>query len=176
MGGDDRDQELVDLLRSIQPPRLATNYWVRIVGLFVETKEHLGIDVAKDMFKTVAAPSKKQQKLLQDKLLWITYESLQTGSKKLTLEQAAQQLYEIRKDGRPVFGASQDAIRKRLLREQRERRRLRDQAAQRLYEEFRKDGRPMSLEAIRERLLRAEIELAEGDPAATELIRKFLTK
>jgi hypothetical protein len=48
--------------------------------------------------------------------------------------------------------------------------------AQHFYEEFEKTRRPKSLEAIRESLLRAEIKLAEGDPAAAELIRRFLTQ
>jgi hypothetical protein len=105
MSDDDLDREIEDLLRSIQPPRTVTNDWVRVVKLFMEIKEHLGVAVVKEMFKAVAAPSKKQQKRLQDKLLWFTYKSRQTGSEKLTLDKAAQQLYdEYKKDGRSVFG------------------------------------------------------------------------
>ena len=173
---DDLDRELVDLLRSIQPPRIATDYRVRLVGLFLEIKEHLGVDVAKGLFMEVAAPSKRQRKLLQDKFLWLAFKSL-PGSETLTWEEAAQRLYdEYKKDGNSVFGVSSDAIRKRLLREQRERNKLRDQAASYFYEEFKKAGRPKSLGAIRESLLRAKIELAEGDPAAAELIKRFLAE
>jgi hypothetical protein len=171
---DDLDRELVDLLRSIQPPRIATDYRVRLLGLFVEIKEHLGVDVAKGLFMEVAAPSKRQRKLLQDKFLWLAFKSL-PGSETLTWEEASQRLYdEYKKDGNSVFGVSPDAIRRRLLREQRERNKLRDQAAQLIYERRPEFG--ASPEVIQERLLRAEIKLAEGDPAAAELIRRFLTQ
>ena len=173
---DRANREIEDLLRSIQPPRTVTNDWVRVVKLFMEIKEHLGVDVAKALFMEVVAPTKRQQKLLQENFLWLAYKSL-PGFEKLTLDKAAQQLYdEYKKDGRSVFGVSRDAIRKRLLREQRERCRLRDQAASYFYEEFKKNGRLKSLEAIRESLLRAEIKLAEGDPAAAELIKRFLAE
>ena len=170
------DQELVDLFRSILPPPVVTNYRVRIVELFVEIREHLGVDVAKELFKEVAAPSKRQQKFLQEKLLRLIYEEFR--SKGLTLDEAAQRLYgEYRKDGHPVFGASPEAIRKHLLRIQRELSELREKMAHRLYEKFKGDEHPEPLEAIRKRLLRIESKLAEsGNPAAAELIRRFLTQ
>jgi hypothetical protein len=176
MGDDDLDREIEDLLRSIQPLRVATNYRVRLVGLFMEIKEHLSVDAAKALFMEVVAPTKRQQKLLQEKFLWLAYKSL-SGSEQLTWEEAAQRLYdEYKKDGNSVFGVSPDAIRRRLLREQRERCRLLDRTAQHFYDKFKNDGHPESLEAIREGLLRAEIRLAKGDPAAAELIRRLLTQ
>jgi hypothetical protein len=173
---DDLDREIFDLLRSIQPSD--TKYWLRAVALFEEIKEHSGVERAKQLFNSFVAPSKKEQKALQDKLLRLSYQSLQEGPEKLTLDRAAELLHEMsRKDGRPVFGTSPDAIRKHLLRIQRDLNMAREWAAKRLHEEFRKAGRPETLEAIRESLPRAGAKLlAEGDPAAADLIRRwFLT-
>ena len=71
--------------------------------------------------------AKRNQKLLQDDLLWEYYEFLRTGPEKLKLGQAAQRIHERlrNEDGRPQFGLSKVATRKRLLRIQRARRKQR---------------------------------------------------
>jgi hypothetical protein len=67
--------------------------------------------------------AKRNQKLLQDDLLWEYHEFLRTGPEKLKLGQAAQRIHErLRSEaGRAQFGVSKAATRKRLLRIQRER-------------------------------------------------------
>jgi hypothetical protein len=114
-------------LRGFEPPdplATAENCWGAAVSLFSEIEKRHGVDQAKRIFKALGAPSKPQRKVLQDAMLWSTYELLLIHDPGLTLEKAAELIYDrFRKDGRPEFGVSADAIRKHILRIQSERRR-----------------------------------------------------
>jgi len=152
---DRANREMDNLLCSLlTDPSAEDNDLLRVVELFKEIKERHGVDKAKGMFEAVAAPSKRQRKLHEDKLLWRAYKGL-PGSEKVG--KAAELIHErFRKNGWPVFGASADATRKRLLREQRDLREKRDHAAQLINERHPEFGSP---EVIQERLRRIESRL-----------------
>jgi hypothetical protein len=118
--------------------------------------EHLGADRAFVMFKSVASPSKKQQKLLQDKKLWFAYKA-RPGSEKQ--KKATELIHErFRKNGRPVFGVSPEATGKRLQRIQRDRRDELARAVRLISKRCPEFGSP---EVIQERLLRIESKLQQ---------------
>jgi hypothetical protein len=104
------------------------------INLFLKIREHHGDEVAKRIFLSLGAPSKRQRKKLQDLNLWTAYE-LFRQHKGVGLKKAALLIYknfvdEHRKTADATemrlrvqeYGESADATEQRLKRLQRERR------------------------------------------------------
>jgi hypothetical protein len=62
------------LALAIDPFTNEEHCWGSAVLLFSKIREHHGDDVAKRMFKALAAPTKRQRKRLQEQMLWTMYE------------------------------------------------------------------------------------------------------
>ena len=89
--------------------------WGSAVHLFHKIEEHHGADLAKRMFKALAAPTKRQRKRLQDMMLWDLYE-ISREHDGVGLKKAARLIHE--RFGRE-YGATPDAIETHLKRLQR---------------------------------------------------------